>query len=271
MLTFHAYLLSALSALLLILLLSWLHKRGSISKGLAALLAFVALFIGNGYYYGVVAPQHQREARLNAAQSRLATMPVYRTLRTQQPALYQTLNAEFIRAFEAGETEKQALARLRPMLADLLNQRIPYASPAQLHAYMAVSLEEMKAIRAKSPDLCFRFLFPQVEGGVNIDELIPAALLDREMAVMDSFLVNSRGALQPTDVASGRAALQKIVRKLYETWGSDLQTLNSPTEKGADKSKLCDMTIDLYEAVLALPVNQSGEVLRIILDGTASG
>lgn len=270
MLISHAIILSFVSALVLILLLSWLLRRGIISKGLAAVLAFVPLFLGNGYYYGVVAPQQQREARIAEAETRLAAMPVYRTLRAQQPVLYQTLNAEFVQAIQAGETETQALERLRPMLAELLNERLPYASNAQLHAYMAVSLEAMKAIRSNSPELCFRFLFPQVEGGVNLADVLPESLNAREMQVMDSLLLHSRGAQQETDAESGRAALQKIVRTLYEKWGSDLQTLNSPTEKGADKAKLCDMTIDLYEAVLARPVNQSGEVLRIILNGTGN-
>ncbi|WLS80078.1 hypothetical protein Q3V30_06240 [Erwinia pyri] len=265
----YATLISLTGGLAVVLLFTWLHKSGKISKTLAILLSFLLLFIGNFYYFGMVLPQQQRDERLAAAEQRLASLPVYRTIRTQQPGLYQKLDREFIHALQEGNSEKQALERLRPWLADLLNQRISYASNAQLYDYMSVALEEMKIIRQKNAELCFKYLFPQVEGGVNTADILPQPLIDKEMAVLDSFLLNSHGAEQPVDAASGRAELQVIVRSLYAKWGTALQTLNAPAEAGVDKAKLCDMTIDLYQSVLALPVNHSGEVLRIILDGNA--
>lgn len=264
----QATLISFICGLLVVLFLAWLSKRGSLSKGMAVLLAFVLLFAGNFYYFGFVAPQQQQEARLAAAEQRLATLPVYRTIKEQQPA--HTLDQEFIGALREGNSEQQALERLRPMLSDLLNQRISYAGDRQLHDYMAVALEEMKVIRQKDTALCFKYLFPQVEGGVNTTEILPKALIDKEMASIDDFLLHSHGAQQQVDAAKGRADLQTIVRSLYGKWGSDLQTLNSPAEAGSDKGKLCDMTIDLYQSVLALPVNNSADVLRIILDGNAN-
>lgn len=266
----HATLISILAGLAVVLMFTWLSKREIISKGLAVLLSFLILFAGNFYYFGMVLPEHQREARLAEAQSNLASLPVYRTIKEQQPGLYQKLEGEFIQALQQGSSEKQALERLRPLLSDLLNQRISYAGNQQLHDYMSVALEEMTVIRQSSAERCFKYLFPQVEGGVNTAEILPQALIDKEMSVLDRFLLNSHGAEQPTNAAKGRADLQIIVRSLYRKWGSDLQTLNAPAEAGADKAKLCDMTIDLYQAVLALPVNQSGEVLRIILDGNAN-
>lgn len=265
----YATLISLFSGLAIVLFFSWLHKRGKISQKLALFLSFLLLFIGNFYYFGMLLPQQQRDDRLTAAEQRLASLPVYRTIKAQQPGLYQKLDREFIQALQEGNSEKQALERLRPSLADLLNQRISYASNAQLHDYMTVALEEMKVIRQKNAELCFKYLFPQVEGGVNTAEILPQALIDKEMTSLDSFLLNSHGAEQPVDAARGRADLQVIVRSLYDKWGTALQTLNTPAEAGVDRTKLCDMTIDLYHSVLALPVNQSGEVLRIILDGNA--
>lgn len=266
----YATLISLLAGLAVIFSLSWLNKRGKIGKGTAVLASFVLIAAGNFYYFGYVAPLQQRQARLAEAEQRLATMPVYRTIKIQQPVLYQKLHQEFMHALEQGSSESQALEHLRPMLADLLNQRISRAGNQQLHDYMAVALEEMKVLRQKDAELCFRYLFPQIEGGVNTAEVLPRALTDREMATLDDFLLHSHGAEQPVNVAKGREELQAIVRTLYGKWGSALQTLNAPTEPDADKGKLCDMTIDLYQSVLALPVNNSAEVLRIIIDGNAS-
>ncbi|MFB9085919.1 hypothetical protein LU604_04395 [Erwinia tracheiphila] len=41
--------------------------------------------------------------------------------------------------------------------------------------------------------------------------------------------------------------------------------MNSPAEAGTNKVKLCEMTIDLYQSVLALLVDNSVGILRIIL------
>ncbi|WP_147199074.1 hypothetical protein AAGQ96_15230 [Pantoea sp. MBD-2R] len=261
--------IAALCAALLIVFLSWLHKKGKISRRLAALCGFILLFAGNMTYFGVIAPQHQRQAKLAATEKRLADMPAFRTIKVQQPELFQQLQQEFNAALQEGMNEQQALEVLRPALSDLINQRISYVSNAQLHSFMQISLEEMKLIRQKSAQLCYRFLFPQINGGINTSEVLPQALRDREMAALDTFLMQSRGAKQPMDIARSRADLQALVGTLYGKWGSDLQTLNSPAEAGVDKSKLCDMTIDLYQSVLALPVNQSAGVLRIILDASA--
>ncbi len=43
--------------------------------------------------------------------------------------------------------------------------------------------------------------------------------------------------------------------------------MNKPGEPGADEIKLCDMTIDLYQSVLALTDKDSASVLRIIIGG----
>lgn len=259
---------AVLCAAALILLLSWLHKRGKIGRRSAAACGFTLLFIGNFVWFGVVAPWQQREARLAAAEQRLATMPVWRTIKVQQPALYQQLQQQFSTAIRQGLSEPHALEQLRPALSDLLNQRISYASDLQLHRVMQISLEEMKALRQKSAELCYRFLFPQINGGVDTSEVLSPALREREMIALDGLLAESRGAKQPLDVARSRTDLQTLVRALYGKWGSDLQALNAPAEAGVSKGKLCDMTIDLYQSVLALPVNQSAGVLRIMLDAS---
>ena len=261
--------IAVICASLLIVFLFWLHKKGKISRLLAGICGFVLLFVASAIYFGAIAPQYQRQAERAAAEKRFAGMPGYRTIKVQQPELFQQLQQEFSAALQQGMTDQQALEMLRPALSDLINQRISYVNNAQLHSFMQISLEEMKLIRQKSAQLCYRFLFPQINGGINTSEVLPQALRDREMVALEAFLLQSRGAKQPMDITRSRADLQALVSTLYGKWGSDLQTLNSPAEAGVDKSKLCDMTIDLYQSVLALPVNQSAGVLRMILESSA--
>lgn len=100
--------------------------------------------------------------------------------------------------------------------------------------------------------------------------MLPKPLTDSELLAMDTLFKHSNGADQPVDLQQGRVKLQGVVRTLYAKWGSDLQTLNTPAEAGVDEAKLCDMTIDLYQSVLALTDKDSANVLRIIISGTGN-
>lgn len=265
-----AILASLFSALVWLLVIGWLLKRQKLSKLTGALLLVLPLLLGNLYYYGWIAPRQQQEAALAAAQDSLAAQPVWRTLKEQQPTLYRQANDRLLSSLEAGVPLQQAIDRLRPLAADLLNQRINAARDEDLIRYMQISLEEMKAMREKGAAECFRFLFPQVKGGINISEVLPKPLTDSELLAMDTLFKHSNGADQPIDLKQGRVKLQGVVRTLYAKWGSDLQTLNTPAEAGVDEAKLCDMTIDLYQSVLALTDKDSANVLRIIISGTGN-
>ncbi|MEJ4045068.1 hypothetical protein [Erwinia sp. SLM-02] len=262
--------ISAAIALVWLVVIALLVKRGSLGKISALLLLVVPLVAGNLYYFRWMAPQQAETARLDAAQQKLAMQPVWRTIKTQQPALYRQASDELLSGLHRGLTEQQAFDRLRPLAADLLNQRINSAADDDLTGYMKVSLEEMKQLRQQSADRCFRFLFPQVRGGVDIAELLPPSLVESEMQAMDRLLINSGGGDRVVDLPRGRKQLQSVVKTLYGKWGSDLQTLNTPAEAGVDESKLCDMTIDLYKSVLALADKDSANVLRIIISGTGN-
>lgn len=260
---------SSVTGLLWLALLAVLIRRRKLGK-IAGLVLLLPLLAGNFYYYRWMVPQQQQMARLEAAGQQLATLPVWRTVKAQEPALYRQVSETLQRDLQSGVAEQQAFDRLRPLAADLLNKRVNAAADADLIRYMKISLEEMKQLRQKDPRLCFRFLFPQIHGGVNLGEQLPRSLVDAEMQAMDTLLVNSQGPDRMTNVKSGRSQLQSIVGRLYAKWGGDLQNLNTPAERGVDESKLCDMTIDLYQSVLALADKDSANVLRIIISGTGN-
>lgn len=262
--------ISSAIALFWLVVIALLVKRGSLGKIAALLLLILPLLAGNLYYFRWMAPQQAEVARLDAAQLKLSTLPVWRTIKVQQPALYQQASDELRNALQSGLAEQQAFDRLRPLAADLLNQRINSAADEDLIGYMSISLEEMKQLRQQSAERCFRFLFPQVREGVDIAELLPRSLIEAEMQMMDRLLVNSNGNERVVDLPRGRKQLQSVVKTLYGKWGSDLQTLNTPAEPGVDEGKLCDMTIDLYQSVLALADKDSANVLRIIISGTGN-
>lgn len=266
----HAILTSLFSALVWLVAVAGLRRLTKMTPVLAILLFSIPLLLGNLYYYGLVIPERQQQAKMDAAADHLSRLPIWRTVKEQQSALYQHAEEQMLDSMRAGVPQQQAIDRLRPLVTDLLNQRINVSRDEDLIGYMQVSLEQMKQIRQRGAGQCFRFLFPQVKGGVNVSELLPASLMDRESEAIDVLLRNSSIVEHPVDLKKGRAQLQAVVQGLYAHWGSDLQTLNTPAEAGVSEAKLCDMTIDLYQSVLALPDKDSANVLRIIISGTGS-
>lgn len=264
-------LIPTLIALVLLSLLALLLvKKGNVNRLWAVLLVAIPLVAGNVWFYRWVYPQQQLAEKIAAAQQQLATTPTYRTIKQQQPALYKQLNDEFIAAVRAGIPAEKAIGQLRPLLADLLNQRIGRADDASIISYMQLSVSQMRSLRQQSGDLCFRFLFPQISGGINTEDTLPASLQQQDLAQMEALLKASRGPEVAIDLPQARQSLQGIVRTLYAKWGSDLQLLNSPGDRRVDRDKMCDMTIDLYSAVLALPGKQAANVLRMMLSANAN-
>ncbi|WP_437615180.1 hypothetical protein [Erwinia sp. V71] len=261
---------SVVALIVLSLLAFWLVRRAKISRWLALLLVAVPLVAGNMAWLHWIQPQQQLAARLDAAQQQLATMLVYRTIKQQDPALYKQLNDELVISVRNGAETDKAIAQLRPMLADLLNQRVGRAQDSAVIDYIRMSVRQMQSLRQLSGELCFQFLFPQLSGEVNTIGQLPPQLQQQDLQQMDALLAASTGPEISVDLPVARQSMQGIVRTLYEKWGSKLQMLNAPTDIRVDHNEMCDMTIDLYQAILALPPKQAANVLRMML-GASGG
>jgi len=151
---------------------------------------------------------------------------------------------------------------MRGWLMDLVNQRLTRASDAAIIDYIRVSVEEMQALQQQEPQRCFRFLYPQVNGGVNLQQVLSPELNQRDAQALETLLQQSTGNEQPLDQAAAQRDLQSVVEKLYGKWGDRLQQLNMPADTAVDRGAMCAMSIDLYSGILALPDKQAANLLR---------
>ncbi len=260
--------LSAVLLALFLIVVLWI-KRGKVKRAVALLLLVISVMSAVAVYFQVIEPAQRRDARLRNAQQQLATTPVYRVIKQQQPALYKQLSEALNQAILQGMPATKAINQLRPMLSTLLNQHIGRASDETITRYMRLSVSQMQYLRTKDPQLCFKFLFPQVSGGVSIGDILPEKLIQDDLLRTEELLTSSMGANKTIDMPAARKSLQGIVGTLYGRWGNDLQQLNMPPNVRTDRPKICDMTIDLYRAVLELPTEQSANVLRMMLSADA--
>ncbi|KKB03766.1 hypothetical protein [Pantoea anthophila] len=248
----------ALLALIIIVLIKTTRLR--LWQGLVLFL--LPLILANLVWFSWVAPHRLQASQHEQAVKQLATMPGFRVLQTQEPALWLLLTQELTRRIRAGEPAEQATGELRGWLIEVINQRLMRGTDQAVVNYIRVSVEEMKALNRLDPGLCFRYLYPQVSGGINLLTTLPPSLNRKEADAMEQLLLNSPPPDQPLDKPLAQADLQNIVGRLYQQWGEKLQQLNMPADTAVDRSSLCAMSIDLYSAILALPDKRAANLLR---------
>ena len=247
-----------LLALIIIVLIKTTRLR--LWQGL--ILFLLPLVAANLLWFSWAVPQQQQARQHDQAASYLAQTPGYRVLQTQEPALWQLLTQELTRRVRAGEPVEQATGELRGWLLDVINQRLMRGTDAAVVNYIGVSVEEMQALNARDPGLCVRFLYPQVNGGVNLVKILPPSLNHKEAEAMEQLLLNSAPQQQPMDSVLAQRDLKQVVAQLYQRWGDKLQQLNMPADTAVDRSSMCAMSIDLYSAILALPDKRAANLLR---------
>lgn len=247
---------------LLAVIIVVLVRTTSLRLWQGVILFLLPLVLANLLWFSWLHPRQERQALAQDVSTQLSLAPGYRLLKTQEPALWQLLNRELLHKRMEGVPADQALGELRGWLMDLVNQRMARADDQTLVNYLRVSVEEMQALQQPEPQRCFRFLYPQINGGINLQQVLSPALYQRDAQALDQLLRQSTGSEQPLDQALAQRDLQSIVEKLYGKWGDKLQQLNMPADTAVDRSAMCAMSIDLYSGILALPAKQAANLLR---------
>ncbi|HBZ16001.1 MAG TPA: hypothetical protein DEO73_09595 [Pantoea sp.] len=248
----------ALLAIIIILLV----RTTSLSVWQGVLLFLLPLVLANLLWFSWLHPRQERQALVSDVATQLSLAPGYRLLKIQEPALWQLLNRELLHKRLEGVPADQALGDMRGWLMDLVNQRLTRAPDTAILNYVRVSVEEMQALQQQEPQRCFRFLYPQVNGGVNLQQVLSPELNQRDAQALETLLQQSTGQEQPLDQAAAQRDLQSVVEKLYGKWGDRLQQLNMPADTAVDRDAMCAMSIDLYNGILALPDKQAANLLR---------
>ncbi len=247
---------------LLAIIIVMLVRTTSLRRWQGVLLFLLPLMVANVLWFSWLHPRQERQALMAEVDTQLSLAPGYRLLKTQEPALWQLLNRELLHKRAQGVPADRALGELRGWLMDVVNQRMARASDAAVINYIRVAVLEMQALQQQEPQRCFRFLYPQVEGGVNVQQVLSPELNQQDAEALEALLLSSKGAEQRLDQAAAQRDLQRVVEKLYGKWGDKLQQLNLPADTAVDRSAMCAMSIDLYSGILALPDKQAANLLR---------
>jgi hypothetical protein len=212
-----------------------------------------------------VLPRFGVEAQLERAEADLVAIPAFQLIRQHDRATYDGFMNDLKAGIRAGKSHDQVVLELKPRMEQFVIKRLPIASDKAVTQYVAVMAKELRFLTSKDPDLCFKFLFPQQYGPINIQQHVPQELIDADLAALAALVKSSAEAPQaiPTqaDVGDDLAA---AFAPLQQKHGDKLAVLDNPTDPSVDKAEACGIFGDLYETILTLPEQRSSRVLRFM-------
>lgn len=230
-------------------------------KGLGIAIAVVLGVLAASWIFRDKQPSFEQQ--LDTA---LGSMPVWQVIKEQEPDFRKKVQDEMIAMQKAGKTEQQIIDALQPQILHLQMARLQSAPDANVVEYMKINMEQTAAMQKVSDDNCFRFLYPEVRGGVNPMRILSKELMQRRMqadaTMMRAAFGPNKHTVTPEEVARAQTEVVPIVQKLAAKYGDDIELLQAPGKAVGKEKVSCDLVQDLWNNVLALPEKDAAGVIR---------
>lgn len=197
------------------------------------------------------------------ADSTLLQQPVYRVLKQHERTLYDELLDEY-RVYQRGEEGPEKFINLANSQISLAaTQRLAHASGDSVLALMRDMVGTAKQLQGKPEDACFRYWFPQVLGPPDVARFIAPAAQAHTLELMGEVIRSAAEHPEPLPEPDAvKDNLASVINATYEQYGPDAQMLANAEDPRVDRSKVCNITISVYERILRLPPGQASALLR---------
>ncbi len=245
-------------------LLAGLIVRNSKENGTAYTAVAVALFVAfTALSKTFLLPKINAWRFAEEINTVLLQVPAFETIKKHEPETYNKLVEDLGNLKENGSSRQEGIDRVRQQISKVVIRRLPAASDEAILDYMQVTLDEMKYLNDQSGALCFRFLYTEVEGGVDGSKVFPREIQERDFDALNRVIETSVGSEsivpQESDVL---ANLETVYREIYHRYGDDARELEDPVNSSLPPSRICDITHSLYTRVMTLPPDESADIFR---------
>ena len=219
------------------------------------LVVIVAGAIGSYWYEGY------------SAESKLLTQPVYRVLRKHEPVVFDKLVDEY-KLYLREETRRESYVNLANTEITLVaTHSLAHASQDSVLALMRDMVATAHRLQQLPGDACFRYWFPQVSGPPDIAKYIDEAAQSHTLDLMGEVIRTSNETPSPlpssdAETKAVKDNLASVINATYQQYGADAQMIAHTDDAGTDRTKVCAITISVYERILSLPPAESGALLR---------
>jgi hypothetical protein len=234
----------------------WSGPEGTTRHRAVLLVSFLAFFtLGNS----TLVPRARAWQQERDVDALLRDEPLFVAVVEDEPSLREPLRAGLLEALRRGERAEAVLVGQR-LLSPQLWRYVPRASDGAALGLGRALVATLTDLQARDPQQCYRFLFPAVAGPAGSGT---SARDDGLLAALRAAVASARdGSAEPLDRRAARKELDAAFGRLRERHGSDVDVLKNAQATGADRARVCAMTIALYSELVALPPKAAGQTLR---------
>lgn len=243
------------------------RKKGWVGKAGAVAIALVAIMAWNIFDVKYLIPRERAGQELAGLDDAMAQMPVYQVLKEQEPALWMSIRQQAVEMHQQGKTEQEVIDTIQPQILAVETKRLQSATDDNVVAFMQVNMQQTAMVQKSSDDACFRFLFPDVKGGINSTKILPKDVTMRRMQVDAAMMRSAYGAdkhnVTDAEREQARKDIQPIVQQLTKRYGSDLQLMSDPHKAVGKEGLVCNQVQELWRNVLQLPPARAAGIIRL--------
>ena len=197
------------------------------------------------------------------AQAALLEQPVYRVLQKHESMLFDDLANEY-RLFRRDEVSREKFINFANAEISLVATRaLAHASQESVLALVGDMVATAKTLQAAPGDACFHYWFPKVAGPPNVAQLVEARAQAHTLELMGEVIRSAAENPVPLPEPEGvKENLTAVINATYDQFGTDAQMLANAEDPRADRTKVCTITISVYERILRLPPREAAELIR---------
>jgi hypothetical protein len=232
----------------------------AITSAVITVVLFMALF---GWAKETIIADHAEQATLAKFESLIVGNPAYKSIQEFAPETMTEVRNYIKLAVSEKHDYSTVEATTRQIIASVIGTRLPKASDAAILNAIQLTVDQMRLLRERNDGSCFRFLFPHVDGGIRALDVFSQELMDRDYASTSLILSTYDDTRELPEERDAREVLSPIYEALFQKYAQEaVAEMADVTADGIDKSRICSISLDLYEMILALEDKDAVTALR---------
>jgi len=212
------------------------------------------------------------DADLDALIETVGTWSWFRTIRELEPEEYEKMTSDFAKAIRSGKSEEEAIALVQARAVELMANYFPAASDEALltliHRNWIGTLKKYKDTNSRA---CIAALNGALGAKINLEQGFPDLDSADTLQIAEDIML-SGASKKPVsfDKRTADEDLARISDQLALEHGKGADLLGKPNEWMDNSDEACNLLLEMYEQVDALPNKRAANVVRLLVTGSSS-
>lgn len=220
---------------------------GEDNKSKRNITQIIGFFVFIGLVNGIILPDFRQNQQSNKINNVLADIPFLRTLKTEEPALYQQYQQLLTDMMQKDESKTAIIMATSQKTEAVMLKRLSSADDEAINAYVDAITTALGELKQQNGDLCYDYLFPQqaknpltAVGGLS--ESTKKAI----QLSMEAIILNQQNQALPENEIL-QPYLINIMQSLENKYGNDIEIMNNPMTTQVPKARGCEIFYDFYQ------------------------